>query len=138
MMKMMNRDKIFERIKKWIEDLNEEDCIVLVEGIKDVKALRSLGILCNIETINRGVSINTLIEQLKSKNKKVVILTDWDRTGNELTEKLIFFSSNTGLKYDLLYRKKIIVLFSKETYSIESIYKIYAKYIRTATHDKKL
>jgi 5S rRNA maturation endonuclease (ribonuclease M5) len=76
-------------------DLSENgfSCPILVEGIKDVKSLREIGFIGQIETINRGWDRSRMIAYLYEKYgselaidgyPKIILLMDWDRTGDRL------------------------------------------------------
>jgi len=49
---------------------------VIVEGVKDVEALQSLGITDNIFPLNKGKSIIDFCSDLSLRFKEAVILTD--------------------------------------------------------------
>ena len=68
-------------------------CPVLVEGIRDEQALRSLGFRGTIEKVNRGWDRPRLIaylhstycsEQAAAGGPPIILLMDWDRTGVKL------------------------------------------------------
>ncbi len=56
----------------------------MVEGRKDVKALRSIGLVGEIVTIHSGKSIYEFAEQIAEKFHKIILLTDWDEKGEQL------------------------------------------------------
>lgn len=62
-----------------------EDKLVIVEGKKDKKALKSLGVK-NIIAIN-GRPLYELADEIKT-DKEVVILTDFDKEGRKIHSKL--------------------------------------------------
>lgn len=68
-----------QTFQDWINKLKKSDSLIIVEGKKDKQALRKLGIT-NIETLN-GRPTHQLIEDISSKTKKVIILTDLDKEG---------------------------------------------------------
>lgn len=57
---------------------------VVVEGRKDVEALRSIGFVGEIVTIHRGKSIYEFAEQIAERFHKIILLTDWDEKGEQL------------------------------------------------------
>ncbi len=78
----MNREKVInviESLKK------EESAIILVEGERDCRALRKLGVEHTIEKIS-GKRIFDGFPLPYGEN--VIILTDFDRTGRILLKKL--------------------------------------------------
>ncbi|MBW2980003.1 toprim domain-containing protein [Candidatus Woesearchaeota archaeon] len=92
-----------EEIKKEIEKLKNSDNIIMVEGIKDKRALNHLG-LKNIVTLSRK-PIFSIIEELSKKNKKITILTDFDKKGKELYGKLNSGLQKLGVKVDNHFRE---------------------------------
>lgn len=76
----------YRKILNLIESLKkEESAIILVEGQRDLLALRKLGIKHDIKKIS-GKRIFDDLSFLKGKN--VIILTDFDRTGCTLFKKV--------------------------------------------------
>ena len=69
------------------------DCPILVEGLRDEKALRELGFTGMIEKVNRGWDRSKLVAYLYEKygtrnivdkGPALILLMDWDRTGGRL------------------------------------------------------
>ena len=69
------------------------NCPILVEGIKDDRALRALGFSGVIERVNRGWDRSRLVAYLYDtygtrntvdKGPPLILLMDWDRTGGRL------------------------------------------------------
>jgi 5S rRNA maturation endonuclease (ribonuclease M5) len=69
------------------------NCPVLVEGIKDERALRTLGFSGVIERVNRGWDRSRLVAYLHDtygtrnivdNGPPLILLMDWDRTGGRL------------------------------------------------------
>ena len=75
-----------------IDKIMQSETLVIVEGKKDRKALQSFGIE-NIIELNKK-PIFEIIENISSKNKDCIILTDLDKQGKELYSKL-----NSGLQH---------------------------------------
>lgn len=85
----MLSSKDFENLEKLLDEVIEhssQDAAVIVEGKKDRKTLRSLGVKGPIHCISSsGTSALNFLENLPS-HKRAIILTDFDRKGNELAE----------------------------------------------------
>lgn len=90
--------KLFEKIK---------DKTIIVEGKRDQKALYSFG-LTKVYTIDKG--LYELSE--KFENKKIIILTDFDKEGKELSKRLSLFLQVKN-KIDRETRRKVGLLLSK-------------------------
>ena len=76
---------------------NNPDCPILVEGLRDEKALRALGFTGIVERVNRGWDRSRLVAYLHEtygtrniidKRPALILLMDWDRTGGRLQTAL--------------------------------------------------
>ena len=82
---MRKRQRISEEeITKMVRDLEEK--LVIVEGKRDKKALKSLGVK-NIIAIN-GRPLYEVAEIASKSKKEIVILTDFDKKGREIEKGL--------------------------------------------------
>jgi 5S rRNA maturation endonuclease (ribonuclease M5) len=94
---------------------------VIVEGKNDKRVLERIGFK-NIITLNQGKSLYDTIEKVKGG---VIILTDFDRKGNELSKKLKLFLRCIDCKVDALSRKRLKELFMKNKLTtIQSLKKL--------------
>lgn len=82
----MDYEKSLEELEKTILELYEENkkIPIVVEGDKDIQALRKLGMDGEIISANMGVSITDFCDKLAKDFKEIIILTDWDRKGGFL------------------------------------------------------
>lgn len=82
----MDYKKSFEEIEKTLLELMEENrsIPILVEGDKDVEALRKLDVKGTILSVNRGIALTDFCDRLSQEYKDIIILTDWDRKGGHL------------------------------------------------------
>lgn len=82
----MDYKKSLEDLEKALSELREENKIIpiIVEGEKDIDALRKLEINGVIVSVNSGISITDFCDKLAAKYKDLIILTDWDRRGGYL------------------------------------------------------
>ncbi len=81
----MNRKAVDEeKLEKILRDL--EDKVVVVEGKRDEKALKSLGVK-NIIAIN-GRPLYRVAEIASESEKEIVILTDFDKEGRAIEKRL--------------------------------------------------
>lgn len=94
-----------EDILEWIEDLKKasKEKIVLVEGLKDKKALGSLGIE-NIVVL-RGRAIFEVVEDVVKSRKECIVLFDLDNKGRELFGKVNSKLQQFGVKVDNSFRE---------------------------------
>jgi 5S rRNA maturation endonuclease (ribonuclease M5) len=80
-----------EEIEKNIEELKiMNECMpIIVEGKKDVAALRFLGCSGVIITVNKGVSLTEFCDRIAQLYDTVILLTDWDRKGGSLCKRMM-------------------------------------------------
>ena len=103
---------LFQELLECLEEC--KDKIVIVEGIKDKKALESLG-FTDISYINRQ-PLFKVVEILQKK--EVIILTDLDREGRKLYSRLKDELNNRGVRVDDELRE---LLFKTELRQIEGL-----------------
>jgi len=82
----MDYEKSYEALKKALVELSEENknTPVIVEGEKDIEALRKLDLTGVIISLNVGMSLTDFCDHIAEKYKEIIILTDWDRRGGYL------------------------------------------------------
>jgi len=102
--------------------LRAEDSPIIVEGIKDVGALRSLGIRENIFPLNRGKSIIDFCSDLSMRFDEAVILTDWDGKGNHLCHLLKEGLRACGMGFDTRVRGRLASSVRKEIKDVQSLH----------------
>ena len=98
-----------------------KDVPVIVEGKKDLKALRRLGLEGKIIKIKTNNTIFHIIENMRGKYEEVIILTDWDNTGSRLYHKIKRACKANGIDYNERIRKKLIKYLWGEIKDIESL-----------------
>lgn len=86
----MNLERCVEEVELALDELVElnNSIPVIVEGIKDLRALRSLGLTGDIITLNKGMSLSDFADQISEEFDEVIILSDWDRRGGSLCRRL--------------------------------------------------
>ena len=86
----------------YIEKIKKSETLIIVEGKKDKKALKNLGIK-NIMELNKK-PLFEIIENISIKNNDCIILTDLDKKGKELYGKLNSGLQRYGVKVDNKFR----------------------------------
>ena len=99
---------------------------IVVEGKRDIIALKKLGIKGRIETSTHQPLID-FSEKLAQDTTNIIIMTDWDRRGDILAEKIRTYLQNIGVTPDLAIRKRISSLVKKEIKDVESLYSYVVK-----------
>ena len=83
------KEEMVEKIEKVLEEIRElasKGVPILVEGKRDEKVLRTLGVDGRIIKISQQ-SLNVLIDQLH-RYRRVLILTDFDKEGEKIAKTL--------------------------------------------------
>jgi 5S rRNA maturation endonuclease (ribonuclease M5) len=82
----MDYKKSLENLEKTISELQDENekIPIIVEGDKDIEALRKLNINGTIISVNTGTSLTDFCDKIADKYSDIIILTDWDRRGGYL------------------------------------------------------
>jgi len=122
----LNDEERLIEITEVLEELRElsQDHIILVEGLKDKKALVSIGIEGDVfMTQSEGGPIKAA-EYVSENGGKAVILTDWDRRGGTIAHELENQLSSLGVEYDTRIRAKLSFLCKKDIKDIESLSKL--------------
>lgn len=79
---------------------------VLVEGKRDVAALRALGCRGQVFPLHRGIGLAQLAHDLAHHAREVVLLTDWDRAGIDLRDAALAQLAAHGIRCDLSYHER--------------------------------
>ena len=106
------------------------NCPIIVEGINDIKCLRILGFTGIIETINKGWDRSRIIAYFYEKYgselavdglPRIILLMDWDRTGDVLQESFNNRLSSMDMKVDQTLRNALSKQLRSECRTVESI-----------------
>lgn len=102
----MNYQLALEEIEKTLDELrlDNQTIPIIVEGEKDVQALRKLGLVGEIIRFNQGMTIAAFCDMIAQQYKEVIILTDWDRRGGYLCHT-IERNIRSRVKCNMRYRE---------------------------------
>src|SRR4030042_3982291 len=78
--------KTLEELEEILNELQEENETVpiIVEGEKDITALRRLEMTGESIRFNKGQSVSDFCDTIAQKYQKIILLTDWDWRGGRL------------------------------------------------------
>jgi len=94
---------------------------IIVEGRKDERSLRRLGIEGNILCMkSAGLGFFDFIERVKP-SREAIILTDFDREGKQLSLQLLKGLSGNRIKVDDSFRRQFRSLCRSEVRSVEEL-----------------
>ena len=110
----MDYKKSLEDLEKALSELRDENEIIpiVVEGDKDIEALRKLDLNGEIISVNTGTSLTDFCDKIASKYKEIIILTDWDRRGGYLCHtirKNLEGRVNCNLHYREIFAKNSMI-----------------------------
>jgi 5S rRNA maturation endonuclease (ribonuclease M5) len=86
-----------EEVQKLLDGIRQKNTLVIVEGLKDVRALNVLGIT-NILSLKKP--LYAVVEEIAAVAKEVVLLTDLDGEGKKLYNVLARDLQKHGVKVD--------------------------------------
>ncbi len=101
-----------EMLKELIASLNNEienGALIVVEGPKDAKALKEIGVIGKPYLYSHN-SDHIELFNMAINATKVIILVDNDEEGKNICKKLISEFSSKGIRYDIWYRKQLYKL----------------------------
>lgn len=87
---MLSLEERLEHLEALIDELVvvNREIPAIVEGKRDVRALRRLGLEGEILMVNTGESRITFCDRLAGRYAEAILLTDWDRTGGIIARDL--------------------------------------------------
>ena len=110
----MDYKKSLEELEKLLSELQEKNksIPIIVEGDKDVTALRKLDLRGIILCANTGKSLVDFCDRIAEKYRDVIILTDWDWRGGRLCstiKKNLEGRVNCDIKYRELFARHAMI-----------------------------
>jgi 5S rRNA maturation endonuclease (ribonuclease M5) len=112
-----------EALEELIASLLEasgQGAAVIVEGRRDLLALRSLG-LCGPVIMASRLSALDVAEDAARNYSQVILLTDWDDKGDEMCQTIGRHLRSVGIRPDGLIRSRLKSLVKKEIKDVESL-----------------
>jgi len=115
-----------EKILRVLECLAEESAkgiTIIVEGKKDIEALRTLAIGGKIICAKTGGKslLDVVSEVEKTGAQEVIFLLDFDRRGKELTRTLRQHLEKARIKSNLKFWRELSSLIGKEVKDVEGL-----------------
>ena len=114
--KANNLAKMFERLCKETAGGTP----ILVEGKKDVEALRRLNVLGTAITMkDSGKVLEDVLEEVRSR--EVIVFVDFDRHGSELAKRILFRLERRRVKVNLVFWRMIRALVRRDVKDVEGL-----------------
>ncbi|MEM2133780.1 MAG: toprim domain-containing protein [Candidatus Jordarchaeaceae archaeon] len=108
-----------EQLVSKLRTISENGTPIIVEGCKDERSLRELGVRGTILKLS-GKKLIDVAEEL-SKYENFLILTDFDRKGQNIALRLLEYGEYHKAELTLSFRRKFKNLASKITCNIEGL-----------------
>lgn len=107
----MNKRRKLENLRRLIsliEDISIYVDVVIVEGNRDIKAMRKLGYKGEIISYSQvGVNDYDLTDEVAKIHDNVLILTDFDTEGRTINHRLVSLFESRGTKVEMGLRWEI-------------------------------
>ncbi len=115
-----------EKLYNLVTSLSEESLNgtpIVVEGKKDIIALRLLGVKGIIITVKtKGKSFFDVISEIQKTNvSEIILFLDFDKRGKEATKRLQKNLEHLKIRYNLKFWRELYTLTKKELQYIESL-----------------
>lgn len=119
------RDLAFQEfLPLWEELLRasaEAGTVVVVEGDRDRRALRRIGVRGPVALLHRGVPLGVVAHALGQRYGRAIVLTDWDTEGGHLARRLKEFLQAGELTLDLELRRRLAHVLRGEIVHVEGL-----------------
>jgi 5S rRNA maturation endonuclease (ribonuclease M5) len=109
-----------EELLSSLMDASSQGAAVIVEGMRDELALRSLGLRGPMIMASRRPALD-LAEDAARRFQKIVMLTDWDAKGDEMALNIDMHLRSMGVQADLDTRNRLKKLVKKEIKDVQSL-----------------
>jgi 5S rRNA maturation endonuclease (ribonuclease M5) len=118
----MNDFERAERLKEVFESLYEVNkrIPIIVEGKRDVRALRKIGLVGDIIALHGGKGLYEFCDNISEKFHKIILLMDWDEKG-EILHKTVSGHLKGVWEEFSPFREIIKILCQKDIKDIEGI-----------------
>lgn len=112
-------DALEELVSSLVE-ASKEGTAIVVEGERDERSLRELGVTGPILRAARWPALE-VAEEAALEYGNVIILTDWDRGGEELARRMEGHLRSAGARVDLETRERLKRMVRREIKDVESL-----------------
>ena len=123
---------ILEGLRSWVEDVNDLDgeALILVEGKRDLASLEAIGVHVPAIALNQGMELYDLLDSLtrpradgdkKESKVRIIVLTDWDRKGGQLSSRVSKACAHLGIPYDTELRRRLVHMTGRYIRTVESL-----------------
>jgi 5S rRNA maturation endonuclease (ribonuclease M5) len=107
--------------KKLLADCQAPGTVLVVEGDRDRRSVRALGIAGPVVAVHEGRTLAGTARRLAEESRRVILLTDWDSEGGRLARRLKEFLTAESLELDLDYRRRLAAALRGELVHVEGL-----------------
>jgi 5S rRNA maturation endonuclease (ribonuclease M5) len=122
---MDRRVEAWEQFLRLWEDFlslaNDGSAVVVVEGERDRRSLRRLGVSGHVTLLHSGRGLSALTRALSKSGHRVIVLTDWDREGGHLAHRLLELLNAEGVHVDAEFRRRLAKTLHGEVAHVEGL-----------------
>jgi 5S rRNA maturation endonuclease (ribonuclease M5) len=116
----VRRYELIERVLQNLIEMSNSGAVIVVEGRNDRSTLRNLGIHGAIES-PCGQSLLHFTDSLASNYDYVIVLTDWDRRGNQLSAQIVRYLQSRDVVIDTDLRSRLKKLVQKDIKDVQGL-----------------
>lgn len=107
MIKSLEESAIIQSLTSFVRKLNDEEgALVVVEGLRDARALRNSGFSGDLFMLCHNSNLATL-ESRAARHRKTILLLDNDAEGRRLSERVKRTLSGR-VRLDLFYQRELL------------------------------
>jgi 5S rRNA maturation endonuclease (ribonuclease M5) len=121
--RLKEKEERIEQLMSAIVEKSARGIPILVEGRKDVEALRVLGIegpILSVKTGGRSF-LGVAMELEEAKTPEVILLLDFDRRGKQGTNRLRHNLERAGIKVNLEFWLGLLTSVGKDVQCVEGL-----------------
>ena len=133
-MTLAEKYNIFMKLAYFLIDESNKGVPIIVEGRKDLESLKEIGIkgkVCCIKS--SGMNFTNLIDELK-KEKEMIIMTDFDKEGEELGRRLSKTLIQMRVRVNDSIRSRMKKIVKRDIKAVEELAGYYEKVISARTY----
>ncbi len=116
----VRRYELIERVLQDLIEMSDDGAVIVVEGRNDESTLRNLGICGAIES-PCGQPLLHFTDSLASNYDSVIVLTDWDRRGNQLSAQIVRYLQSHDVAIDTDLRSRMKKLVQKDIKDVQGL-----------------
>lgn len=102
-----DREQAIAELSLLLREAEKNVDMVLVEGVRDVEALKRLGYRGRIEMISMREAHIDIAERVAERSRKVLILSDFDREGRRINQEMFLLLGSRGVRVEDGMRRRI-------------------------------